>query len=62
MTRKDYVKFANMLSCAKKDVRTREEEVFFDRSVVSIADIFEEDNPTFDRDRFFKAVYNKEEV
>jgi len=52
MSRKDYVKFAEMLRtiplegpalCFWKDVRDR------------IADIFAADNPNFDRERFEKA-------
>lgn len=60
MTKKDYIKFAQMLkreqpatlySIDESDVTT----VTWQCIVESTADIFAEDNPRFDRERFLRA-------
>ena len=59
MTRKDYIKFADMI---RIEVRQREPEISpaaracFTRFV---ADIFERDSSQFDRERFYRACEPK---
>ena len=53
MTKKDYIKFAALLK--------EESKVPWEKSTILIlrdkmADIFEQDNKQFDRERFYKAV------
>ena len=62
MTKKDYIRFANVLA-EKKDLFGIPNETvdmpsqMFHELVSDIADIFEDDNKRFDRDEFFKAIY-----
>jgi len=62
MTKKDYIKFAKVLN-GLKPVKTDTESVHcyglrisqWDKLVERIADIFQNDNPRFNKNRFFKA-------
>lgn len=62
MRKKDYIKFAAMLKeqhdqtkvLARPDAWIHVEEI-----IIATADIFAEDNPNFDRDRFYKACGKK---
>lgn len=56
MTRKDYISFANAI----KTARLREDSgdnivIVFDGLVNDMMNIFENDNPAFDRSRFWAA-------
>jgi hypothetical protein len=51
MTRKDYISTAKILNDAINGAFENESEV-----VEAFADMFEQDNPTFDRSRFIYAV------
>ena len=55
MTRKDYVKFAAMLKAMRADTATYLAEEMVNVVCANTADIFAEDNPRFDHDRFFTA-------
>ncbi len=61
MTKKDYVKFAEMVKYNRANTGTGMDETFAGYRVAcndfayAMADIFKEDNPRFDRDRFLKA-------
>jgi len=50
-SRKDYIKFANALAASENDTL----------DVYQIADIFESDNPRFDRNRFLEYIHKKRE-
>ena len=52
MTRKDYVKFAELISVVS-DTKTM--AIDGGTLVVKLAHLFEEDNPNFDRNKFFDA-------
>ena len=54
MTKKDYEKFAEMI---RVDKHTFDGKAFFALIVIQdqIADIFEQDSPKFDRERFYEA-------
>lgn len=54
MTRKDYWKFAEMLKNTSHsfDAAT---EALWESVVIKTADIFQEDNPRFSRERFYEA-------
>jgi len=62
MSKKDYIKFAKVLS-GLKPVKTDTESVRcyglrvsqWDKLVERIAEIFEADNPRFDKIKFYKA-------
>jgi|APFre7841882630_1041343.scaffolds.fasta_scaffold90928_1 hypothetical protein len=54
MLKKNYIQFAKLLASQENKDKN------FDNLVSEIADIFEDDNPNFDRDRFFNAVYHPE--
>jgi len=58
MTRKDYIKFADLLRYVR-EAKEAGQEITDDWVILAVANIFGEDNPRFDRDRFFNAVYNK---
>ena len=56
MTRKDYIKFADMLkNQGAPQLENPDQYGLWCRIVQGTADIFEEDNPNFDRDRFLQA-------
>lgn len=64
MSKKDYIKFANMVKALVNETKSpltpnaaRESEQLLYCSIFSnkMADIFAQDNPLFDRDRFLKA-------
>ena len=59
MTRKDYVKFADMFKEAEKDITPMTDSVSGVDAVHDIvtraADIFEADNPNFQRFKFYNA-------
>jgi hypothetical protein len=52
MTRKHYIKFAKALANLKDQLLTLSEYE------EALCEIFEEDNPNFDRDRFIEAINN----
>lgn len=58
MTKKDYIKLAKVL---KDSISEEGDGLELDRLVIRIADMFKEDNPRFDYDRFHDAVYGKSE-
>lgn len=56
MTRKDYWKFAAMLSYSRPNRNTESTLfAFWAARVKQVADIFQEDNPRFNRERFYEA-------
>lgn len=59
MSRKDYVKFARVLNklCGLDDLDDQDEGML-GLVVGEVADIFQDDNERFDRERFLDAVYN----
>lgn len=62
MTRKDYIKFAEMFRELDKYMAGEQAKAFLEVVVEKACKVFVEDNPRFNKDRFFQAVYNKEEV
>lgn len=60
MTKKDYVRFAYLLNSMHngfdEDMISYEAKKFL---VNNMCEIFETDNPNFDRDKFKEAVYAK---
>ena len=58
MTKKEYIKFAKLLKWFAEDNDSG--QVSLDTVVSLTADIFQEDNPRFDRTRFFNAVYKED--
>ena len=52
MTKKDYIKFAELISVVS-DTKTM--AIDGGTLVVKLAHLFEEDNPNFDRNKFFDA-------
>jgi hypothetical protein len=52
MTRKDYIKFAEMAKRVRPGVEQPEARRMWISMVAEIADIFEADNPRFDRAKF----------
>ena len=68
MTRKDYVETANVLqsavSIAKWELEENSKELFFALEQVqfiaeNFAKMFASDNPRFDEERFFSAVWKE---
>ena len=57
MSRKDYIRFAQVLASYKCDYHDEgtHPRVVADFLALRIADIFAEDNPNFDRSRFLEA-------
>jgi hypothetical protein len=59
MTRKDYIKFAEVIKTAKAHIKAHECNIPSDEIVekvaVDLAYVFKQDNPKFDMERFFKA-------
>lgn len=56
MTKKDYEKFAAMMVKERPAMRYGPELVLWGRLAIAMADIFEEDNERFDRERFLDAT------
>ena len=61
MSRKDYIKFARILREIKPQKSNNIKEYGaklsqWDKMIEAIADIFEDDNGRFDRDKFYKEV------
>ena len=54
MTRKDYWKFAEMLKNTPH-LHDDAAESMWERIVIRTANIFQEDNPRFNRERFYEA-------
>jgi hypothetical protein len=54
MTKKDYDRFASLLNAINKGFPDFEAKRFL---VNNMCEIFETDNPRFDRERFKEAVY-----
>ena len=61
MTRKDYVKFAEMLSRLDPGTAKIDAANQHDKLTIAIAAIFANDNPRFDENRFYKACEPKGE-
>lgn len=57
MTRKDYVATAKILKDFRDNYPT--ELVDFKYLVLDFADMFMEDNPNFNEDKFLEAIYGK---
>ena len=56
MTRKDYVRFAAMFKSLRSQLMfLRNSGLVLENVANKTADIFEQDNPAFDRARFLKA-------
>ncbi len=55
MSKKDYIKFAQMFKEQKDKALTLEAVAQITEIVKESADIFKADNPNFSRDRFLKA-------
>ena len=55
MTRKDYIKFAEMFKGMDKDCNTFLAHAVNDELAQRASNIFAADNPNFDRARFLKA-------
>lgn len=63
MNKKDYVKFAALFAgeLALANVGDREDRLLTVRAIIkSMADIFAQDNPSFDRQKFYEACEPKE--
>ena len=60
MSKKDYIAIAEQCHdlYSRLDLYTSPKELF-DSMVSAIADMFEDDNSRFDRDRFFIAIYQR---
>ena len=59
MTRKDYVAVAEILNRYLSNYPVEISD--FKELVFDFADMFADDNPNFDEDRFMQAVYGKNE-
>jgi len=63
MTRKDYVAIAEAFATTKPEtadnVQAREARYQWKLVMTEIADVFADDNPRFDRDRFYTACEGK---
>jgi hypothetical protein len=57
MTRKDYERFAGLLNSINKGFPDFEAKRFL---INNMCEIFETDNPRFDRSRFMDAVYKSD--
>ena len=68
MTRKDYIKFADMIRCRHDEIvevwYVKHSDIYLrkyeelDAMAREMAKIFAEDNPRFDRDRFMTACFD----
>lgn len=54
-TRKHYEAVARMIHSERDDAQEQETRLVVDRIASRMADIFGNDNPRFDRDRFLRA-------
>jgi len=50
------------ISCLINDLVNTEGKIDRDDLVEKLSDYLEKDNPNFDRDKFYKACYGKEEI
>lgn len=57
MTKKDYIKFATMLKIQIEQTDDPVALYAINSIVQNISDIFKEDNPRFDANKFDQAVY-----
>lgn len=55
-SKKDYEAIARII----KDLTTEEGDIAQGYLMEELSDYFEKDNPKFDRDKFYKACYEKE--
>jgi hypothetical protein len=55
MSRKDYIKMAALLKAQREGIQNLESLKIVDSVIKATADMFAEDNPRFDRDRYLKA-------
>lgn len=56
MTKKDYIKFASMLAIKRPGRRSTG---YWEDLISRIANIFADDNPSFDRERFIAACHKE---
>jgi len=56
MTRKDYVKLANLFKTNKPENPTNSELKLWGSMLYDLVDILGDDNPRFDEDKFFHAA------
>jgi hypothetical protein len=59
MTKKDFTKIANILKDTQRMSKSNKYAVMY--IVGELNNMFEEDNPNFDRGRFIEAVFPKKE-
>lgn len=58
MTKKDYIKFAELLHFETQIVdNDTNPQKMLEYLITTIADIFETDNQRFNRERFYKSIY-----
>lgn len=58
MTRKHYRRIADILTVEFANASSRAERLTVRNITYLLADIMKQDNPRFDRDRFYNAVFN----
>lgn len=56
MSRKHYIKIADILAAERALAIEPESLVRIDNITYSLADVFKQDNPLFDRERFYAAA------
>jgi len=56
MSKKDYIRVAGILSKLEGDLPIMSQEIIF-TAILEFANMFEEDNPNFDREKFVDACY-----
>ena len=61
MTRKDYIRFAEALKLSYPDIGYGDEAQYYYRygyesAIEVICDVFKQDNPNFNKDKFLDAV------
>ena len=63
MTKKDYIEFAKVIKGTLHEVKTEKTGVSTEGAINSIvggiADVCQQDNPLFDRDKFFAYIYTR---
>lgn len=57
MTQKDYIKIARVLNLHTPTIIGQHRDI--DALICGLVVMFEEDNPRFNKDKFFKASYQK---
>lgn len=57
MSKKDYIKFAEMFSALRQDQDILSKNDLLEKLYLSVCQIFIKDNPNFDTKKFFQACY-----